>query len=298
MNEPVHIPVMPQEVAELLNLPPGGIAVDGTLGMAGHAVRMAQDLGANGHLIGIDRDSVSLSEAQKRLAGFPLRIDLLKGNFNDADRLLAQVKVQAVDGILLDLGISSFQLDDPGRGFAFQEDGPLDMRVDITQGVTAADLVNRLSEGELERMFRDLGEDRFARRIAKAIVYRRAEQRIEGTAQLAGIVLRALPRGYTRGKIHPATRTFQALRIAVNDELGGLAAALEKCRNVLKPGGRLCVIAFHSLEDRIVKHTFRGWASDGLVQALTKKPLRPSQEECGHNSRSRSARLRAVERTA
>lgn len=296
MNEFAHISVMPQEVAELLRLPLGGTAVDGTLGMAGHAARMAKDLGAGGHLIGIDRDSVSLIEARKRLAEFPLRIDLLQGNFKNVDQLLATLKVQAVDGILLDLGISSFQLDDPARGFAFKGDGPLDMRMDNTQGQTAADLVNRLSEAELTKIIDEWGEDRFAWRIAKAIVYRRAEGRIETTGRLADIVLRALPKGYTRGRIHPATRTFQALRIAVNSELEGLSEALVNSFKLLKPGGRLCVIAFHSLEDRIVKNTFRQLAEEGLGETLSKKPLQASDEECAANSRSRSAKLRGIQR--
>jgi len=298
MEMTVHIPVMPQEVMELLDLPSGGTAVDGTLGLAGHAALMAQRLGAQGHLIGIDRDHASLAEAKKRLASFPLRIDLLQGRFNDIDRLLAQAKVAAVDGILLDLGISSFQLNDPQRGFAFSQEGPLDMRMDVTAGATAEDLVNRLSEQELERIIGEYGEERFARRIAKAIVYRRAEERIRTTGGLSKIILKALPLGYTRGKIHPATRTFQALRIAVNEELEGLGAALEKCRAALKPQGRMCVIAFHSLEDRIVKNTFRRWAQEGLAEALTKKPLRPSDAECEANPRSRSARVRAIMRIA
>ena len=294
MNEPAHISVMPKEVMDLLNLPHGGVAVDGTLGMAGHAVLMAERLGHQGHLIGIDRDSTSLMVAKKRLAEFPLRIDLLQGNFCDIDRILGDIGVQAVDGILLDLGISSFQLNNGERGFAFGLDGPLDMRMDTTKGDSAEDLVNRLSEEELAAIIWDLGEDRFAKRIAKAIVYRRSEARIVRTKQLADIVLRALPHGYTRGKIHPATRTFQALRIRVNDELGSLTKALEQCRNKLKPGGRLCIIAFHSLEDRIVKNTFRRWIEEGQAEGLTKKPLRPSEEESEFNSRSRSARVRAV----
>ena len=295
MNGPAHIPVMPQEVLGLLDLKPGEIAVDGTLGLAGHAARMAERLGPTGRLIGFDRDSSSLAEAKRRLTNLPLRIDLLQGNFCDVDHLLAEVKVEAVDGILLDLGISSFQLDNPERGFAFKDAGPLDMRMDTSCGQTAADVVNGWKEEDLALIIDEWGEERFARRIAKAIVYRRAEQRIDSTAQLADIILRALPHGYTRGRIHPATRTFQALRIAVNDELGSLKAALEKCRQALKPKGRLCIIAFHSLEDRIVKTTFRRWTDEGLAKALTKKPLRPSEAECETNPRSRSARVRAIQ---
>ena len=293
-----HIPVMPGEVLELLNLPQGGIAVDGTMGLAGHSRLMAQCLGAAGHLIGIDRDAGALAEARKRLEGLSVKLNFLQGNFKDINGLLSGIKVPAVDGILFDLGISSFQLNNPDRGFAFKEDGPLDMRMDQNSGHPAEDVVHTLSEEELARMIWEFGEDRFARRIAKAIVYRRAEQKITTTKQLADIVLRALPHGYTRGKIHPATRTFQALRIVVNDELHALAAGLQECFKVLKPGGRLCVIAFHSLEDRIVKNQLRSWVDQGLGEALTKKPLRPSEAECEANPRSRSARVRAIQRIA
>lgn len=296
-TEFIHIPVMPREVMDLLALTAGGTAVDGTLGMAGHAALMAARLGPQGHLIGIDRDSFSLAEAKKQLMALPLRIDLLQGSFNDIDGLLASVKVECADSVLLDLGISSFQLNDPQRGFAFIQDGPLDMRMDKTQGNSAADLVNRLTEEELAKIIDAWGEDRFARRIAKAIVYRRAQEKIERTGQLADIVLRALPHGYTRGRIHPATRTFQALRIAVNDELKHLSDGLGKCLKVLKPGGRMAVISFHSLEDRIVKNTFRRWVEEGQAKVLTKKPLRPCEVESRDNPRSRSARLRAIQRS-
>jgi 16S rRNA (cytosine1402-N4)-methyltransferase len=297
MENNAHISVMPKEVLGLLGLQPGATVVDGTLGMGGHAALMAEVIGQSGHLIGIDRDPLSLAEAKKRLSPLPLKVDLLQGNFSDVDRLLAEIKVDAIDAMLLDLGISSFQLDDVTRGFAFKDDGPLDMRMDQSSGQSAADLVNRLPESELAKIIEDWGEDRFARRIAKAIVHRRSEEKIKTTGQLADVVLRSLPKGYTRGRIHPATRTFQALRIAVNGELASLSSALDKCLKVLKPGGRLCVIAFHSLEDRIVKTTFRRWAEDGLVTALTKKPLQPTDEECEQNSRSRSAKVRAIEKT-
>jgi len=293
-----HTPVMPREVMDLLALPEGGTAVDGTLGLAGHAVLMAQQLGPKGHLIGIDHDSTSLAEAEKQLAGLSLRIDLLKGNFSDLFRFLAQVQVTAVDGILLDLGISSFQLDDSARGLSFQQDGPLDMRMDLKQDLTAADIVNTWPEEKLAQVIWEFGEERFSRRIAKTIIRQRAEAKITTTQTLARIVLMSLPKGYTRGKIHPATRTFQALRIAVNDEMGSLERGLDACCRALKSGGRLCVIAFHSLEDRIVKNKFRAEAVQGTAKILTKKPLRPAQEECVLNARSRSARLRAIQRLA
>ena len=275
-----HIPVMPGQVLELLHLPQGGVAVDGTLGLAGHALLMAQTLGPHGHLIGIDRDGASLRVAQKKLVSLKLKVDLLQGSFSRLDSILAGLKVSAVNGILLDLGISSFQLDDESRGFAFKSDGPLDMRMDAqAQGVTAADLVNKLKEEQLERIISEFGEERFARRIAAAIVMQRAKARITTTKSLADIILRALPKGYTRGRIHPATRTFQALRITVNEELEALALGLEACFRMLKKGGRVCVISFHSLEDRLVKNKFKIWALEQEGIILTKRPLVSSQEE-------------------
>lgn len=289
---------MPQEALELLRLPQGGVAVDGTLGLAGHALLMAQALGSHGHLIGIDRDNASLRQAEKKLSSLSLKIDLLKGSFSRLDEILARLKVSAVDGILLDLGISSFQLDDEARGFAFKNDGPLDMRMDAeSKGVSAADLVNGLKEDQLEKIISEFGEERFARRIAAAVVMQRARAKITTTKSLADIILRALPKGYTRGRIHPATRTFQALRIAVNEELEELSLGLEVCFRMLKKGGRLCVISFHSLEDRLVKNKFKSWgiSLEGII--LTKRPLVASPEECAANPRSRSAKMRAVERT-
>jgi 16S rRNA (cytosine1402-N4)-methyltransferase len=296
-GQEAHISVMPKEALELLRLPQGGVAVDGTLGLAGHAFLMAQALGPGGHLIGIDRDSASLGQAEKKLISLSLKIDLLQGNFSSLDAILAGLKVSVVDGILLDLGISSFQLDDEARGFAFRFDGPLDMRMDAKgQGVTAADLVNTLKEAQLEKIISEFGEERFARRIAAAIVMQRSRARITTTKTLADIVLRALPKGYTRGRIHPATRTFQALRIAVNEELEALSRGLDVCFRMLKKGGRLCVISFHSLEDRLVKNKFKSWGLEQEAVILTKRPLVASDEECAANPRSRSAKMRAVER--
>ncbi len=292
-----HIPVMPQEALELLRLPQGGVAVDGTLGLAGHALLMAEALGPQGHLIGIDRDNASLGQAKIKLSCLGLKIDLLRASFSTLDKILAGLKVSAVDGILLDLGISSFQLDDAARGFSFQSDGPLDMRMDAQGGVTAAELVNTLKEAQLEEIISTFGEERFARRIAAAIVMQRAMAKITTTKALADIILRALPKGYTRGRIHPATRTFQALRIAVNEELEALSLGLEVCFRVLKKGGRLCVISFHSLEDRLVKNKFKSLAlsQEGII--LTKRPWVASDEECADNPRSRSAKMRVIERT-
>ncbi len=299
MNEAQHLSVMAKEALGLLRLPQGGAAVDGTLGLGGHAYLMAQALGAGGHLIGIDRDNASLRLAKSKLSSLGLKIDLLKGSFSELQQLLAGLKVSAVDGILLDLGISSFQLDNPERGFAFMSEGPLDMRMDQDhEGTTAADLVNTLKAQQLEKIIADFGEERFARRIAAAIVMHRARARIKSTKALADIILRALPKGYTRGRIHPATRTFQALRIAVNEELEVLSVGLEECLRALKPSGRLCVISFHSLEDRLVKNKFKSWAAQEQGVIMTKRPLTASDEECAANPRSRSAKLRAFERSA
>jgi len=297
MSDETHISVMPRQALELLNLPQGGVVVDGTLGLGGHAFLMAQAVGDAGHVIGIDRDSSTIAVAQEKLLSVKTKIDLVQGSFSNLDRILAGLKIKAVDGILLDLGISSFQLDDAQRGFAFKTDGPLDMRMDPTDGASATDLVNTLKEAELAKIIFEFGEDRFARRIAAAIVMQRAKAKITTTKALADIVLRALPKGYTRGRIHPATRTFQALRIAVNEELEVLSLGLEVCFRMLKRGGRLCVISFHSLEDRLVKVKFKSLAAAQEALILTKRPLVPSDAESEANSRSRSAKMRAAERT-
>jgi 16S rRNA (cytosine1402-N4)-methyltransferase len=297
MSETTHMPVMPKEALELLRLPQGGVAVDGTIGLGGHALLMAEALGPHGHLIGIDRDNASLGLAQKKLASLSLKIDLFKGSFSALDKFLAGLNVSVVDAILLDLGISSFQLDDAERGFAFKSDGPLDMRMDAdSKGISAADLVNTFKEAELDKIISEFGEERFAHRIAAAIVMQRARHKITTTKSLADIILRALPKGYTRGRIHPATRTFQAIRIVVNGELDALARGLEACFRVLKKGGRLCVISFHSLEDRLVKNKFKSLALDHEGIILTKRPLTASDEECAENPRSRSAKMRGIER--
>lgn len=300
MMEPdkaLHISVMPKEAMELLALPYGGVAVDGTLGLGGHAALMAEAVGRHGQVIGIDRDKSAIEQARKQLSLAQAKIDLVQGNFCKLNEILASLHIDAVDGILLDLGISSFQLDDAQRGFAFKTDGPLDMRMDPNDGASAADLVNTLKESELQQIIFEFGEERFAKRIAAAIVMQRAKGKIATTKALADLVLRALPHGYTRGRIHPATRTFQALRIAVNEELEALSLGLEVCFRKLKKGGRLCVIAFHSLEDRLVKVKFKSLAAAEEAKILTKKPLEPTEQECESNSRSRSAKLRVVERT-
>lgn len=295
-NEHQHIPVMPAEVQGAFDLKPGAVVVDGTLGLGGHAAMMAARIGAQGHLIGIDQDVRAIELARQRLKDFKGRLDIVKSNFSKLDQVLEGLGVQRVDAVLLDLGVSSLQLDDPARGFSFRADGPLDMRMDGDAPTTAEELVNEFSEKELADLIFHYGEERFSKRIARRIVAVRAGQRIRTTEELADIVLRSLPRGYQRDKLHPATRTFQALRIAVNRELEVLEEALGKAFAYLKPGGRIAVIAFHSLEDRIVKDKFRAIADQGLALRLTKKPLRPTEAEAADNPRSRSAKLRALER--
>jgi len=295
-DAPQHISVMPKEVEGALDLKAGAVVVDGTLGLGGHSAMIAAKIGAQGHLIGIDQDARAIELARLRLKDFKGRLDIVKSNFSKLDEVLKDLSVDAVYGILLDLGVSSLQLDDPQRVFSFRSDGPLDMRIDADAGTTAEELVNELPEKELADLIFNYGEERFSRRIAQRIVTVRAGQRIRTTGELADIVLRSLPRGYQRDKLHPATRTFQALRISVNRELEVLEEALGQAFKYVKITGRIVVIAFHSLEDRIVKEKFRALAREGCAALLTKKPLRPTEAEAADNPRSRSAKLRALER--
>jgi 16S rRNA (cytosine1402-N4)-methyltransferase len=297
-QEAAHIPVMAREVIELLGLKPGSTMVDGTLGLGGHAAVIAQVIGKDGTLIGIDQDSQAIEMARERLKGFEGRLHIIKSNFSRLEEILAGLDILYVDGFLFDLGVSSLQLDTAERGFSFREAGPLDMRMDRDVQVSAFELVNSMSEEEITRILWQYGEERFSRRIAAAIVRARAAQSVETTSELAEIVLGALPYRFSRDGVHPATRAFQAFRIAVNRELDVLPAALQAAFLHLKIGGRMCVIAFHSLEDRIVKERFRNLKDSGCAELLTKKPLRPGEEECSSNPRSRSARLRALERMA
>lgn len=290
MASPAHLPVLLAEVLELLQPHSGGRYVDCTLGAGGHAEAVLQASSPDGVLLGIDADPEALRLAAARLSQFGPRARLVHGNYRDLGALMAQAGFGAVDGILLDLGVSSMQLDQPARGFSFQQEGPLDMRLDPGQGAPAAELVNTLPERELADLIFRYGEERLSRRIARAIVARRTRQRFETTTDLARVVAASTP---GRGRIHPATRTFQALRIAVNDELQGLTAALPAAAAALAPGGRLAVIAFHSMEDRIVKQFVR---QEGQLHAVTKKPVAPSAAEAAANPRSRSAKLRVAEK--
>ena len=285
-----HEPVLLAETLELLAVKAGGLYVDGTLGLAGHAGAILDAAPAT-RLVGFDKDGETLERAREALARFGDRVRLVHADFREApDRLRGEV----VDGILLDLGVSSVQLDRPERGFSFQADGPLDMRMDRSTGETAQDVVNSMEERELADVIYKFGEERLSRRIARAIAAARDRAPIATTGALAAIVRRAAgPKG--RWRIDPATRTFQALRIHVNRELDRLAETLRALAASLAPGGRMAVIAFHSLEDREVKHTFRALASEGY-DLLTKKPVRPGEAEEATNPRSRSARLRAIRR--
>ena len=292
-----HVPVMTSEALEFLRPARGGLFVDCTVGLGGHA-RALLEAGAT-RLVGFDRDEDALAHARQTLAPWQDRVELVHADYRSIDEALDRRHIDRVDGALADLGVSSLQFDAPGRGFSFQRDEPLDMRMDRSAGETAADLIARSTETELADAIFHYGEERYSRRIARAIVESRAESRIATTGQLASIVRRAIPRrGHMR--IDPATRTFQALRIWVNRELEGLDAFLASAARRLRAGARLVVITFHSLEDRIVKHTFRALqaADAALVEILTKKPIVPAADEVDRNPRARSAKLRAVERMA
>jgi 16S rRNA (cytosine1402-N4)-methyltransferase len=293
MGDPRHLPVLLQEVIEYLKCQPAGIYVDGTVGSGGHAEAILERSSPTGKLIGLDWDEEAIQRARKKLALFGRRVELREKNFKDLRRVLELLSVQAVDGILLDLGVSTEQLEDRERGFSFRWEGPLDMRMSRETKIKAQDLLQRLSVSELSEILRQYGEERWANRIAKAIVRRRQTEPIHTTRELLQVLEKSLPRPFHRGRIHPATRTFQALRIAVNEELNNLQTFLDQCPDLLHPGGRLCIISFHSLEDRIVKDHFRRWAS---FRILTPKPVVPSSEEVFLNPRARSAKLRVAEK--
>jgi 16S rRNA (cytosine1402-N4)-methyltransferase len=295
-----HTPVLLAAVLAGLAPQPGGCYVDGTLGGGGHAAALLDVSRPDGRLLGIDADPSALAAAGARLAPFGERATLVHGNFRDLAQLAQAAGFEQIDGLLLDLGVSSHQLDTPERGFSFLADAPLDMRLDTTSGETAADLVNETPENALANLIYRYGEERGSRRIARAIAEARRKGRIATTSTLAAIVERAL--GGRHGKIHPATRTFQALRIAVNHELESLEMALPQAVELLAPGGRLAVIAFHSLEDRIVKQFLRAESGYGgaegatRLRIITKKPVVAGEEETSANPRARSAKLRIAER--
>ncbi|OGX51986.1 MAG: 16S rRNA (cytosine(1402)-N(4))-methyltransferase [Omnitrophica WOR_2 bacterium RIFCSPLOWO2_12_FULL_46_30] len=292
-----HIPVMCREAVEYLKLRPGLTIVDATIGTAGHAMKILEKITPGGRLIGIDRDAESLLIAGGRLKEFNQNVDLVHADFRSIDKILLGLNLKKIDGILFDLGASSYQLDSQERGFSFRYNAPLDMRMDKTSYILAYDLVNNLTEKEISDILWSFGQERWHNRIAKYLVRERARHPISTTNQLKEIVLRAIPykfSGYQR--IHPATRTFQALRIAVNRELEALSEALEHIPEFLKKGAVVCVISFHSLEDRLVKHNFRENAQRGIYRLMSKKPTAPTDEEIEENPRARSAKMRAAVR--
>jgi len=295
-----HRPVLVTEAVELLAPADPFVVVDCTVGLGGHAEALLRALGGRARLVGIDADDENLRLCKARLAPFGERVRLFQANFAELPEVMDAAGVSAADVLLADLGVSSNQLDDPSRGLSFLADGPLDMRLDRRIARTAADLVNGLAESQLADLIYAYGEERYSRRIARRIVEARKRRRIERTLELAGLVAAAYPRaaGKTRRGAHPATRTFQALRIAVNDELASLERLLSLLPSVLAVGGRAAVISFHSLEDRRVKQSFARWASTGGAELLNRKVIRPGRQELAANPRSRSARLRAVERVA
>jgi 16S rRNA (cytosine1402-N4)-methyltransferase len=291
---PVHIPVLPAEVLHWLDPQPGQIIVDGTLGGGGHTRLIAERLvgsGPDGYVLALDRDPAAVAAASENLRGLPIKI--VQANFCDLPGVLDELRVEAADSVLLDLGLSSDQLADGNRGFSFDATGPLDLRFNQEEGEPAWRLLARSTERELADVIYEFGEERFSRRIARRIVEVRKESPIRTAAELALLVRRCVPR--SADKLDPATRTFQALRIAVNKELESLDLALARIPDRLKPGGRLAIISFHSLEDRRVKQAFR---TDGRLEVLTKKPVRPGVEEVYRNPRSWSAKLRVAQRVA
>lgn len=294
----IHIPVMAGVLAEYIHLPPQGIFVDVTVGQGGHSRLFGSQLGPEGVLIGLDVDQLSIKAARTCLADLTCRVVLERVNFSRLDEVLSNLRIDKVDGILADLGFCSAQVMDAQKGMSFQVDAPLDMRLDDRLSVTAADIVNKTAEKPLADLIFNYGQERASRKIARTIVDRRVRQKILSTGQLSALVCEALhqPAFGRRSKIHPATRTFQALRIAVNDELENLKQLLQIAPKVLKKGGICAILSFHSLEDGIVKQDFRSRGQDGIYKILTKKPLIADITEVKNNPRSRSAKLRIAER--
>ncbi len=291
----LHRPVLVKEVLQGLMPKRGGVYVDATLGLGGHSKALLTAFPEIQRLIGIDWDEEALELAKARLSAFEDKVSFYHSNFKNIKLILSEEGLQGVNGIIMDLGLSSYQLDESGRGFSFMRDEPLDMRMDRSNTILASDMVNKLPVERLSELIQVYGEEPWARKIAAAIVKKRAERPILSTLELALIIKKAIPRRFHPRKIHPATKTFQALRIAINRELENLTVALETATNSLNQGGRICVISFHSLEDRIVKHFFR---TCEFLEVITKKPVTPSQSEVRANSRSRSAKLRVAERVA
>ena len=306
-----HKSVLLNETIDGLNIKPDGIYVDGTLGGGGHAYEVCRRLGEKGSIVGIDQDAAAIEAASARLKDFGEKVTIVRSNYCDMKSKLHELGIDKVDGIVLDLGVSSYQLDTAERGFSYREDAPLDMRMDTRQKMTARDIVNDYTEADLYRVIRDYGEDKFAKNIAKHIVQARAMKPVETTAELSEIIRASIPMKFQKKSGHPAKRTFQAIRIELNRELDVLRDSLDDMIDLLNPGGRLCIITFHSLEDRIVKSAFRknenpctcppdfpvcvcGKTPD--VKLVSRKPILPSAQEVEENPRARSAKLRVAEK--
>ncbi len=289
----VHKPVLLNEVLHFLEPKKNGIYLDATLGLGGHSEAILKNFQNIKLLVGMDWDEEALDLAKKRLAQFKDKTSFYLANFKDLNMILEEENIEGFDGILMDLGLSSYQLDQSGRGFSFMRDEPLDMRMDRSGTVLASDMINKLPEERLEKLIRFYGEEPWAKKIAKEIVKKRGEKPILSTSQLANIVKEAIPKKFHPRKIHPATKTFQAIRIAINREFENLTTGLEKAVDALKPDGRILVISFHSLEDRIVKHFFK---KNSQLEIITKKPIRPTKEEITKNPRARSAKLRVAQK--
>lgn len=291
-----HTTVLLQESIDYLNCRPGKIYVDCTLGGGGHTRAILEAIGPTGKVVAIDQDQEALQAAKEKLADYSEQLIFINNNFGNLSLVLEELAIKQVAGIMFDLGVSSYQLDNPERGFSYQHNAPLDMRMDIEQETTAADLVNNLTVEEIGRIIWQYGEERWSKRIAQFIGEARNRKPLETTGELVEVIKAAIPAGARRQGPHPAKRTFQALRIAVNDELEVFRKAIKAGIPYLEEGGRMCVISFHSLEDRIAKHTFRELKQERTVRVLTTKPILPSEQEVEGNPRARSAKLRAVER--
>ncbi|MFA5164686.1 MAG: 16S rRNA (cytosine(1402)-N(4))-methyltransferase RsmH [Candidatus Omnitrophota bacterium] len=294
----IHKPVLLKEVLEALEPAPGKTIVDCTVGLGGHAEAIVAAISPGGRLVGIDRDAQALEIAKERLGRPGERVDLIKGRFDELDAIFEKAGIKGADGFLFDLGVSSMQFDEAARGFSFRADAPLDMRMDTAAAKDAAEVVNTASEAELDRILDEYGEERFHRRIAAAIVEERKKARIETTGRLVDIIVHAMPYKMRHGRVHAATRSFQAFRIAVNDELGALERALDQAIGLLNTAGVICVISYHSLEDRIVKNKFREAKARKILELKSKKPVTPTEQEIGDNPRARSAKMRAAAKMA